>query len=100
MSREIRGLTSIRTLRKVKHRSIPRSEGTDDAEIYLLKNNLILAKKEKGAIDERKKTIEKKISEIEERVAELESNAKKRRPKNRSVPPAIKSSMRVMKVDY
>lgn len=100
MSREIRGLTSIRTLRKVKHRSIPRSEGTDDAELYLLKNNLILAKREKGAIEKRKETVDTKIIEIEGRIAELESRAKKKRPKKRPAQPAMKSSMRVMKVDY
>ncbi len=100
MSKEIRGLSSIKTFRKVKHRSMSKWEGTDDAELYLLKNNLILAKKENVAVDKRRGVIGRRIKEIEERIRELEVKAKKRPRKKRAAPTVKKSSMQVVRIDY
>jgi len=100
MRKEILGLTSIKTLRKIKHRSIPKAEGTDDAELYLLRNNLILANRERASVEKRKESVEVRIKEIEMRIAELESGLKRKRPKKRIAPQPLKSGMQVMKVDY
>ena len=100
MRKEVQGLSSVKTLRTIKHRSIPRAEGIDDAELYLLKNNLIMAKKEEAGIERRKEILGKRISGIEERISELEGRTKKKRVKKRKTSPATKSSLRIIKVDY
>ncbi len=101
MKREVQGLTSIKTLRTIKHRSIPSTEGADGAELYLLKNNLIMARREEAGLDKRKKLLEKRISDIEERIIELEGKApKKKRRKRRAAAEPVKSSMRVVRIDY
>ena len=104
MGKEIRSLGHIKTLMGMKHRSLPKAERANDAEIYLLKNNLSLSKKELASVSQRKEVVEKRIEDIENRIAELEEqelekkakmaeggNAKRIRPK---------SNMKVMKMDY
>lgn len=100
MGKEIRGLSSIKTLRKMNYRSIPKAEGAVESELYTLKNNLMLAKKEKEAIKMRKQAVERRINEVEERIEELESGVKKERPRHRPAPTPKQGSMRVLKVDY
>jgi len=100
MGNEVRGLSAIKTLRKMNYRSIPKAEGAVESELYILKNNLMLSKKEKAAVKMRKQVVEKRISEIEKRIEELESGVKRERPKDRPAPTTKQGSMRVMKFDY
>jgi len=104
MGKEIRSLGHIKTLMGMKHRSLPKADRANDAEIYLLKNNLSLSKKELASVAQRKQVIKTRIEDIENRIAELEEqeieqkakmaeggNAGKLRPK---------SNIKVMKMDY
>jgi predicted nucleic acid-binding Zn-ribbon protein len=100
MKREIKGLGSIKTLRKLKRKSISGAEGTDHAELYLLKNNLTMAKREISGVERRKKALEERISGMEQRITELEGKTPKKRGKKRNVPPQAKSPIQVLKVGY
>ncbi len=100
MKREVKGLEAIKTLRKLKRKSISGAEGTNHAELYLLKNNLTMAKREMSGIERRKEALEERISGMEQRIAELEGKTPKRRGKRRNVPPRAKSPMQVLKVGY
>jgi len=104
MEREIRSLGSIKTLMSMKHRSLPKAERANDAELYLLKNNLALSKKELTSISNRKGIVEKRIGDIKERIAKLEREEGVTRtkdfadlPSKKTVP---KSAIKVMRVDY
>ena len=104
MKREIRSLGSIKTLMTMKHRSLPKAERSNDAELYLLKNNLALAQRELGSVSLRKETVENRIREIEQRVAELESEEGLIRSKSVGDSHSIKTrptrGIKVMKVNY
>ncbi|OIP28824.1 MAG: hypothetical protein COW04_08165 [Deltaproteobacteria bacterium CG12_big_fil_rev_8_21_14_0_65_43_10] len=104
MKKEIRSLGSIKTLMNMKHRSLPKAERSNDAELYLLKNNLALAQRELSSVSKRKEIVENKIREIEERIAELESEAGITRSKSAADSHSIKTmprgAIKVMKVNY
>jgi len=104
MGKEIRGLMSIKTLMGMKHRSLPKAERANDAEIYLLRNNLALSNKELVSITERKKVVEDRIADIESRIAELEEEEQEKRAqmKAQGGPKKIKpkGNMKVMSIDY
>jgi len=101
MGKEIRSLGHIKTLMGMKHRSLPKAERANDAEIYLLRNNLSLSLKELTSVTRRKKVVEERISDIQERIEALEKerveNARDEGPKN--IIPRSKN-MKVMKIDY
>jgi len=104
MNREIRSLGSIKTLMSMKHRSLPKAERSNDAELYLLKNNLALAQRELISVSRRKEAVEQKIREVEQRIAELEAEEGITRSKSAADSHAIKtrptSNVKVMKVNY
>ena len=104
MGKEIRRLSSIKTLMGMKHRSLPKAERANDAEIYLLRNNLALSTKELASINERKETVENRIADIEARIAELEAEEQEKKAEMagkdhlKRIKPM--GSMKVMKIDY
>jgi hypothetical protein len=104
MKREIRSLDSIKTLMGMKHRSLPKAERSNDAEIYLLKNNLSLSQKELSSVSRRKKVIEERIRDLELRIAELELEADVKRSENAADLHRINTrpagGIKVMKVNY
>ena len=104
MKREIRSLGSIKTLMSMKHRSLPKAARSNDAEIYLLKNNLALVQRELTSVNKRKEVVEKKIQEILQRVAELELEEGITRSKSAADSHSIKTrptgKIKVMKVNY
>jgi len=104
MKREIRSLGSIKTLMSMKHRSLPKAERSNDAELYLLKNNLALAQRELISVSRRKEVVEKKLEEIEQRIAELEAEEGIIRSKTAAGSHSIKTrptgKIKVMKVNY
>jgi len=104
MGKRVRALGHVKTLMGMKHRSLPKAERANDAEIYLLKNNLTLSKRELESVNQRKKVVEGKIGEIENRIAKLEAQELEKKADRaqggnvRKIRP--KSNMRVMKMDY
>jgi hypothetical protein len=104
MKRDIRSIGSIKTLMSMKHRSLPKAERSNDAELYLLKNNLALAQRELSSVSKRKEIVDNRIREIEERITELESEAGISRSKNVADSHSIKTmprgAIKVMKVNY
>jgi len=103
MAKEIRTLGHIKTLMGMKHRSLPKADRANDAEIYLLRNNLSLSLKELVSVNHRKETIETRIQDIEVRIAELEAEEKEKRAQmgdngEKRIKP--KGNMKVMKIDY
>jgi peptidoglycan hydrolase CwlO-like protein len=104
MGKRVRSLGHVKTLMGMKHRSLPKAERANDAEIYLLKNNLSLSKKELGSISQRKKVIENRIEDIQNRIAELEAQELEKKAKmaeggdTRKKKP--KGNINVMKMDY
>ena len=104
MKREIRSLGSIKTLTTMKHRSLPKTEKSNDAELYLLKNNLSLTQRTLASASRRKEVVEKKLEEIEERIAELEAEEGITRSKSaadsHSIKTRPKGGIKVMKVNY
>ena len=104
MAKEIRTLGHIKTLMGMKHRSLPKADRANDAEIYLLRNNLSLSLKELGSVNQRKKTIETRIQDIETRIAELEAQDKEKRAQladntgEKRIKP--RGNMKVMNIDY
>jgi len=104
MAKEIRTLGHIKTLMGMKHRSLPKADRANDAEIYLLRNNLSLSLKELGSVNQRKKTIETRIQDIEARIAELEAQDKEKRAQladntgEKRIKP--RGNMKVMNIDY
>ncbi|MCF8145162.1 MAG: hypothetical protein K9N21_14700 [Deltaproteobacteria bacterium] len=104
MAKEIRTLGHIKTLMGMKHRSLPKADRANDAEIYLLRNNLALSIKELVSINQRRKTIEERIQDIETRIAELEAQEKEKRTQLADNTGEIRikprGNMKVMKVDY
>ena len=104
MAKEIRSLSHIKTLMGMKHRSLPKADRANDAEIYLLKNNLSLSKKELVSVSQRKKVIKTRIQNIENRIAELEIQELEKKAKMaesgdvRKIRP--NSNMKVMTMDY
>ena len=104
MGKEIRGMNAIKTLMGMKHRSLPKAERANDAEIYLLRNNLALSTKELVSISERKETVENRIADIEARIAELEAEeqAKKSEMMDKDGPKKIRprGNVKVMSIDY
>ena len=104
MAKEIRTLGHIKTLMGMKHRSLPKAERANDAEIYLLRNNLSLSLKELASINQRRSTVEERIQDIQARIVELETEEKEKRaqtPDNNAAK-RIKTlgNMKVMKIDY
>jgi predicted nucleic acid-binding Zn-ribbon protein len=104
MAHEIRRLGSIKTLMGMKHRSLPKAERANDAEIYLLKNNLALSLKELASVNQRKEAIETRIRDIETRIAALEAEQPEKRTEmsgkdhpNKITP---RGNMKVMPIDY
>lgn len=104
MGKEIRGLRTIKTLMGMKHRSLPKAERANDAEIYLLRNNLALSIKELASVNQRKETIETRIADIETRIAELEAEEQEKRTEmaGKDGPKKIRprGNMKVMPIDY
>lgn len=104
MKREIQSIRSIKTLMSMKHRSLPKAERSNDAELYLLKNNLALAQRELSSVSKRKEIVENKIRELEERIVEMESGAGITRSKSTADSHSIKTmprgAIKVMKVNY
>jgi len=104
MAKGIRTLGHIKTLMGMKHRSLPKADRANDAEIYLLRNNLALSIKELASINQRRKTIETRIQDIETRIAELEAQEKEKRAQlaDNTGETRIKprGNMKVMKIDY
>ena len=104
MGKEIRSLSHIKTLMGMKHRSLPKADRANDAEIYLLKNNLSLSRKELISVSQRKKVIETRIEDIENRIAELDAQEleKKAKMAESGDTPKIrpKGNINVMKMDY
>ncbi len=104
MGKEIRSLGHIKTLMGMKHRSLPKADRANDAEIYLLKNNLSLSRKELVSVSQRKKVIETRIEDIENRIAELDAQELEKKAKllegddARKIRP--KGNMKVMTMDY
>jgi len=104
MGNDIRSLGHIKTLMGMKHRSLPKADRANDAEIYLLKNNLSLSKKELASVTQRKQVIETRIEDIENRIAELEEQELEKKANmaevgdTRKIKP--KSNIKVMKMDY
>ena len=104
MKRDIGSIGSIKTLMSMKHRSLPKAERSNDAELYLLKNNLALAQRELSSVSKRKEIVENRIREIDERIAELESEAGITRSKStadsHSINTMPRGAIKVMKVNY
>jgi len=104
MKRELKSLSSIKTLMTMKHRSLPKAERSNDAELYLLKNNLALSQRELISVNNRKEVVEKRIAEIIQRVAELEAEEGITRSKSaadsHSIKTRPKGGIKVMKVNY
>jgi uncharacterized protein YlxW (UPF0749 family) len=104
MAKEIRTLGHIKTLMGMKHRSLPKADRANDAEIYLLRNNLALSLKELVSVNQRKETIETRIQDIEARIAELEAEEHEKRAqladKNGEKRIKPRGNMKVMKIDY
>jgi septal ring factor EnvC (AmiA/AmiB activator) len=104
MAKEIRTLGHIKTLMGMKHRSLPKADRANDAEIYLLRNNLALSLKELVSVNQRRKTIETRIQDIEARIAELEAEEQEKRAqladKNGEKRIKPRGNMKVMKIDY
>lgn len=100
MAKEIRSLGHIKTLMGMKHRSLPKAERANDAEIYLLRNNLSLSRKELKSVTQRKQVIEERIADIENRIASLEAERSQYadEPSQKTITP--KSNVKVMKIDY
>ena len=104
MGKDIRGLNSIKTLMGMKHRSLPKAERANDAEIYLLRNNLALSTKELVSIKERKQSVENRISDIEARIAELEAQEQEKKAEMsergglKKILP--RGKMKVLPIDY
>ena len=104
MGKDIRSLGHIKTLMGMKHRSLPKADRANDAEIYLLKNNLSLSKKELASVTQRKQVIETRIENIENRIAELEEQELKEKAEMAEgggvgkIRP--KGNIKVMKMDY
>ena len=104
MGKDIRSLGHIKTLMGMKHRSLPKAERANDAEIYLLKNNLSLSKKELASISQRKKVVETRLEDIQNRIAELEEQELKKKAEMAEgggvgkIRP--KGNIKVMKMDY
>jgi len=104
MAKEIRTLGHIKTLMGMKHRSLPKADRANDAEIYLLRNNLSLSLKELASINQRRSKVEERIQDIQARIAELETEEKEKRaqtPDNNAAK-TIRTlgNMKVMKIDY
>ncbi len=100
MGKEIRSLGHIKTLMGMKHRSLPKAERANDAEIYLLRNNLSLSLKELVSVSHRKQVIEERIADIENRIEDLESERVQYKPKEPKRERPVKGAMKVMRVDY
>jgi len=105
MPKEIRTLGHIKTLMGMKHRSLPKAERANDAEIYLLRNNLALSTKELASITQRKEKIEQRIADIEGRIAELEAEEKEKAAQQRADGNGEKrmrpkGSMKIMPFEY
>ncbi|MCJ7808651.1 MAG: hypothetical protein MUP26_00170, partial [Desulfobulbaceae bacterium] len=81
MGKDIRSLGHIKTLMGMKHRSLPKADRANDAEIYLLKNNLSLSKKELASVSQRKQVIETRIEDIENRIRELDEQELEKKAK-------------------
>ena len=103
MANEIRSLDSIKTLMGMKHRSMPKAERSVDGELYLLKNNLALSRRELDSVNQRKGVVEGRIRDIELRIDELEAGLGiKRNPPagSQDLQTSPKGAIKVMKVDY
>jgi len=104
MKEDIRSLSSIKTLTSMKHRSLPKTEKSNDAELYLLKNNLALTQRSLASASRRKEVVEKKLEEIEERIAKLEAEEGITRSETAAGSHSIKTrptvGIKVMKVNY
>jgi septal ring factor EnvC (AmiA/AmiB activator) len=105
MAKEIRTLGHIKTLMGMKHRSLPKAERANDAEIYLLRNNLALSVKELASVTQRREKIEQRIADIEGRIADLEAEEKERRAEQLAESNGEKrirprGNMKVMPIEY
>jgi hypothetical protein len=100
MGKDIRSLGHIKTLMGMKHRSLPKADRANDAEIYLLRNNLSLSLKELGSVSQRKQVIEERIGDIEERIEDLESERVQYKQNDTTRGRPAKGNMKVMKIDY
>ncbi len=99
MGKEIRGLKSISTLRKLRTQSS--SAASKQLELYLLDNNMALLEKELSSMEKRKKKIEDKLNILKENKAALEGiSPGKKRKKRASASPAKRGSIKVMKINY
>lgn len=104
MAKEIRTLGHIKTHMGMKHRSLPKADRANDAEIYLLRNNLALSLKKLVSINQIRETVETRIQDIETRIAELEAQEKEMRAQladntgEKRIKP--RGNMKVMKIDY
>ena len=100
MGKEIRSLGYIKTLMGMKHRSLPKGDRANDAEIYLLRNNLSLSLKELGGVTHRKQVVEERIADIQERIEDLESERVQYKQKDTKIGRPVKGNMKVMKIEY
>jgi len=106
MDRQIKGLRSISTLRKLQQGAIPgNNRGSDQLQLYILENNRALLEKELESVLQRKAKIEERMKMIDENMATIKGglSGRKRRKKGRPSVPKAQSpqkSIQVMKIDY
>ena len=104
MTQELRGLSSLKTIRGVKPKSKSRGTNSKQLELYLFENNKSLLEKELAGVVARKARIEEKIRTIIQQMSEIEGVTPKKKRKATAARTPMKSSpkatMRVMKIDY
>lgn len=105
MGERAKGLSSVKTFRKIKRIATgPKGGGSPELELFALKKKLGLLSKEKEIWAKRKQQTEDEIKAVEDRIAQIEGTEEKvrhRRANTRSpVEDGKRSSMRVMKIDY
>lgn len=107
MERQIKGLTSINTMRKLQQGAIPGdSRGSSQLQLYILENNRALLEKELESMIKRKTRIEEKLKTIDESMASISGVMPKAKAARRSRRPPVRKAesrqkpIQVMKIEY
>jgi hypothetical protein len=82
MSRKIKGLASLNTLRTRKRGSIPgNDQNSNHLQLYILENNKALLEKELASVLQRKATIEEKMRMIDENMTAIKGITPEKKPR-------------------
>lgn len=104
MGRNIGSLSDIKTGQKAKVRTIPKVEGSNYLDLFMLSKERDRLKQEKSVVDKRKEQLEANLKNIEQRVEMLEEAVpqedKQTRSKKRRQEEPPKKEWKTMSLNY